>query len=556
MALLPPKRREVTGLRRDFSNASRQKLLGLVNDVQREKISNFTDWVGGSNDPFQKWIGNLNLYNYLNNVSTYQKKVSDKNTASKKAIEDAFRRAAAADAEYSGKFSDIVKRLQKCDRFVVQMDSIIDPRNGNFTSEFIRIQINYVDILARLNEMPPNTGGMYKSTLLVMAAVIAKLLRDQNGGSSATPGTDPETDPGTDPSSIIENCIIIEKEVLNTASGLLNMIGKKEKDKDASLTPSIFSYLSSICGVVTEDTTKTTDAASSLLSLIKASGKMELGVYKYYEKKLPVFDKLKLDKKFGKTMTGVSVVTNAISALDEFIKTYDVFTDSESNGYDKAAQVLDTTGSVFDVGVNGYMAVKGGQKYLRYVDSISGSKKAVNQILVDSRELKYTTSASTSKSISTAGTVMAIGDVVISTASGGIRRYGEVSKDGVVDGCDTASVGIYGSLSGLNSVTSGLTLGAVHFDSEEAGRDIEKRASDYASSDQPSAKLIRDQIQKGKWYNHAAAFGLSTGAGVVILGEKAVNDVGKVVNDVKTGIETAGSWISSGWNHVTSIWIR
>ena len=355
MALLPPKRREVTGLRRDFSNASRQKLLGLVNDVQREKISNFTDWVGGSNDPFQKWIGNLNLYNYLNNVSTYQKKVSDKNTASKKAIENAFRRAAAADAEYSGKFSDIVKRLQKCDRFVVQMDSIIDPRNGNFTSEFIRIQINYVDILARLNEMPPNTGGMYKSTLLVMAAVIAKLLRA-------------ETDPGTDPSSIIENCIIIEKEVLNTASGLLNMIGKKEKDKDASLTPSIFSYLSSICGVVTEDTTKTTDAASSLLSLIKASGKMELGVYKYYEKKLPVFDKLKLDKKFGKTMTGVSVVTNAISALDEFIKTYDVFTDSESNGYDKAAQVLDTTGSVFDVGVNGYMAVKGGQKYLRYVD--------------------------------------------------------------------------------------------------------------------------------------------------------------------------------------------
>ena len=125
-----------------------------------------------------------------------------------------------------------------------------------------------------------------------------------------------------------------------------------------------------------------------------------------------------------------------------------------------------------------------------------------------------------------------------------------------MDGCDTASVGIYGSLSGLNSVTSGLTLGIVHFDSEEAGRDIEKRASDYASSERPSAKLIRDQIQKGKWYNHAAAFGLSTGAGVVILGEKAVNDVGKVVNDVKTGIETAGSWISSGWNHVTSIWIR
>ena len=31
---------------RDFSDASKQKLLGLVSQVENEKYSDFTDWVG------------------------------------------------------------------------------------------------------------------------------------------------------------------------------------------------------------------------------------------------------------------------------------------------------------------------------------------------------------------------------------------------------------------------------------------------------------------------------------------------------------------------------
>lgn len=56
---------------RDFSEASRQKMLGLVTQVENEKWGNFTDWVGDRWYDFESWIGTLNIQNYINNVNTY-----------------------------------------------------------------------------------------------------------------------------------------------------------------------------------------------------------------------------------------------------------------------------------------------------------------------------------------------------------------------------------------------------------------------------------------------------------------------------------------------------
>ena len=50
---------------RDFSEKSRNELLGLVSQVENEKISNFTDWVGDRWYDFESWIGILNIRNYL-----------------------------------------------------------------------------------------------------------------------------------------------------------------------------------------------------------------------------------------------------------------------------------------------------------------------------------------------------------------------------------------------------------------------------------------------------------------------------------------------------------
>jgi hypothetical protein len=81
---------------------------------------------------------------------------------------------------------------------------------------------------------------------------------------------------------------------------------------------------------------------------------------------------------------------------------------------------------------------------------------------------------------------------------------------------------------------------------------MEKAASDYAKSDNWSAKLIRDQLQKGHWYNEAAAFGISVGAGAVIVGKKTVEGVGNCAQPIGKKAKTVGSWVSNGWNYIAN----
>ena len=71
---------------RDFSNNSKIRMLGLVTEVENDKISDFTDWVGDRWYDFESWIGQLNIKNYLNNVNIYYKKVIDKNNTTTRMI--------------------------------------------------------------------------------------------------------------------------------------------------------------------------------------------------------------------------------------------------------------------------------------------------------------------------------------------------------------------------------------------------------------------------------------------------------------------------------------
>ncbi len=89
---------------RDFSEKSRNELLGLVSQVENEKISNFTDWVGDRWYDFESWIGKLNIRNYLNNVNEYHKKVIDKNNATKSSINTIFNKVKSVDASYKDTF--------------------------------------------------------------------------------------------------------------------------------------------------------------------------------------------------------------------------------------------------------------------------------------------------------------------------------------------------------------------------------------------------------------------------------------------------------------------
>lgn len=120
---------------RDFSEKSRNELLGLVSQVENEKILNFTDWVGDRWYDFESWIGKLNIRNYLNNVNEYHKKVIDKNNATKSSINTIFNKVKSVDASYKDTFSIKKSQLQQWQRYINELSQIVNPRNGKFNAK-------------------------------------------------------------------------------------------------------------------------------------------------------------------------------------------------------------------------------------------------------------------------------------------------------------------------------------------------------------------------------------------------------------------------------------
>lgn len=540
--------KEVIKLKRDFSNASKQKLLGMVDDVEKEKFCDFTDFVGDSYYKFQAWIGKLNIKNYLKDVDSYHKKVIDKNNTSKKEIEKIFANVENVDVTYQAKFSAIKSNIERYDRYIIQMGGVINPGNSDFNSKYVENACKTVDggiiFINNLNPLPQRQPVL--STGKIVGGWVKFI--EEFGNTRTTTAL-----PQDNWKSLFKDALKIDEKISKKVSSILGFIGKKGKNNELSLSSSIISYFSSLCGVATKDTTEATDAVSNILSLFKSSAKMELGLYKYYEKRLPTFDFMRLNKRFGKTMAGLSIGTSAISWTDGAIDTYKIFKNDDSSRADKIAQVVDLVGDTVEFGGNSYIAAMGSQKYLRYVDKISGSKKnAVNQILVDTRELKYTTSSSVSKKIDNVSTGIAVTKVITSTASSGIRRGGELLEDGTLDLGDWGSIGVYASLSGLNEVTSNLTGGIIHFDSDRIASEIETKASDYVTSDKKVSKFIQEQLEEGHWYNKAAAMGASMGASVDIIKDKLLEDGSIGIENVKKTAKATASWISTGWNYVNT----
>lgn len=120
---------------RDFSDRSKNELLGLVSEVENEKISNFTDWVGDRWYDFESWIGKLNIKNYLNNINDYHKKVIDKNNATQSSINTIFRKVKSVDTSYKNTLSGKKSQLQQWHRYIDEMSQIVNPRNGKFNAK-------------------------------------------------------------------------------------------------------------------------------------------------------------------------------------------------------------------------------------------------------------------------------------------------------------------------------------------------------------------------------------------------------------------------------------
>lgn len=151
---------------RDFSEASKQKLLGLISEVENEKRSDFTDWIGDRWYDFAEWIGKLNIRNYINNVNSYHKKVIDKNNATKTAINRIFRNVSSVNTSYAYIFSNIENSLNKYLNYLDELNDIVTPSNGRFntnsmSNSFDKIlrEINSSKVLCLKDQMVQDIDG-------------------------------------------------------------------------------------------------------------------------------------------------------------------------------------------------------------------------------------------------------------------------------------------------------------------------------------------------------------------------------------------------------------
>lgn len=135
---------------RDFSENSKQKLLGLVSEVENEKWCDFTDWVGDRWYDFESWIGTLNIKRYLNDVNSYHKKVIDKNNTSKETITNIFNAVKGVDSTYSSIFENIRVYLTTWYNYIMSLSDIMTPENGHFNEEFMANKLN--SILSELDQ--------------------------------------------------------------------------------------------------------------------------------------------------------------------------------------------------------------------------------------------------------------------------------------------------------------------------------------------------------------------------------------------------------------------
>ena len=115
---------------RDFTEQARQELLDLVEQVEKEKWCDFTDWLGDRWYDFQEWIGKLDIKNYVDNVNAYHKKVIDKNNTTRQEINRIFQNIKAVSTEYPQRINAIHKNIYEFEKANKILEETISPPIG------------------------------------------------------------------------------------------------------------------------------------------------------------------------------------------------------------------------------------------------------------------------------------------------------------------------------------------------------------------------------------------------------------------------------------------
>ena len=128
-------------MKRDFSETSKQELLGLVAKVENEEMSDFTDWVGDRWCDFDSWMQSMGIQHCIDDVNMYHRKVIDKNNTTKQEIERIFNAVKEVDTSYAVRMSACKAQIESITNLIIQLNQIIEPTMGLFQVDNINSKL-------------------------------------------------------------------------------------------------------------------------------------------------------------------------------------------------------------------------------------------------------------------------------------------------------------------------------------------------------------------------------------------------------------------------------
>lgn len=321
-------------------------------------------------------------------------------------------------------------------------------------------------------------------------------------------------------------------DYFSSFSGIADFVGKKIDSDKMSFAGSALGYIGNLVGVFEAKNDTVSKKTSSVLSLLKSSIGVETGLFDYFEKSLHPYDSLKLDAKFGKTMSKLNIAGGIIGVADSLVDGIDVFNNPESNGYNKTASGIRVGSSFLKLGEDCWVSSLVDSKVLQVVSSAGKNSKVKNQILAENLNLAYGYDKVTKTKIKNVGSYITIATSVMDGIANGVDQYGVVTADGDFDWGDAGSVLTHFSTEGLSSMASSLTFGLVDVDGKSVANHLEADAKEFAQGDSWAAKYIRNENNWGP-----ARFTVAIGSGAYIIGENVC--------------ETVGGWLTDAWDAVS-----
>lgn len=157
---------------RDYTEAAFDELKRQIKEINDSDFSIITDALGDLWYTFQSWIGVLKIDNYLDDVSSYHKKVLDQHNTSIADLERIFNAVHTVDQNYSAKVGDINATMETYHRFLVQMTELINPTAFGFTASAVRAQMDAMS--QEMTDAANKLDEVYDESLTMREKQIAK----------------------------------------------------------------------------------------------------------------------------------------------------------------------------------------------------------------------------------------------------------------------------------------------------------------------------------------------------------------------------------------------